>query len=123
MLLKDSLSPRREPGCRIGAFEESSAQLDSAGRPRALVLRHTSRFLGIIIAMYYNDHAPPHFHAKYGDFRAAIAIDTGEVVEGRLPPRVLGLVQEWREYHRAELMEDWNLARDRKALKRIEPLE
>ena len=82
-----------------------------------------SRFLGIIIAMYYNDHASAHFHAKYGDFEAAIAIDTGEVVEGRLPPRVLGLVQEWCEYHRAERSEDWSLARERKALKRIEPLE
>lgn len=77
----------------------------------------------IIIAMYYNDHVPPHFHARYGDFEAIIAIDTGEVVEGRLPPRVLGLVQEWREYHRTELIEDWTLARERKALKRIKPLE
>jgi len=50
-------------------------------------LPEISRFLGIIIAMYYNDHAPPHFHARYGDFEAVIAIDTGEVVEGRLPPR------------------------------------
>lgn len=82
-----------------------------------------SRFLGIIIAMYYNDHAPPHFHAKYGDHVAAIAIDSGEIIEGRLPPRVLGLVQEWREYHRTELTEDWNLARERRALKQIEPLE
>lgn len=46
-----------------------------------------------------------------------------EIVEGRLPPRVLGLVQEWREHHRSELTEDWNLARERKALKRIDPLE
>jgi hypothetical protein len=66
---------------------------------------------------------PPHFHAKYGDFEAVITIDSGEIVEGRLPPRVLGLVQEWREYHRTELAEDWNLARERKALKRIKPLE
>jgi len=51
-----------------------------------------SRFLGIIIVMYYNDHAPPHFHAKYGDFEAVIAIESGEIVEGRLPPRVFGLV-------------------------------
>jgi hypothetical protein len=56
-------------------------------------------------------------------FEAVVAIDTGEVVEGRLPPRVLGLVQEWREYHRTELKEDWDLARERKALKRIDPLE
>lgn len=46
-----------------------------------------SRFLGIVIAMFYNDHNPPHFHAKYGDFKAVIAIETGEVIEGRLPPR------------------------------------
>lgn len=52
-----------------------------------------------------------------------IAIDTGEVVEGRLPPRVLGLVQEWREYHKTELTDDWGLARDRKALRKIESLE
>ena len=82
-----------------------------------------SRFLGIIIAMYYNDHAPPHFHAKYGDLEAVIAIDNGEVVQGRLPHRVLGLVQEWRVFHKAELAEDWELARERKALKRIDPLE
>ena len=82
-----------------------------------------SRFLGIIIAMYYNDHAPPHFHAKYGDFEAAIGIETGEVIEGRLPPRVLGLVQEWRELHKTALLEDWGLARERRALKRIAPLE
>ena len=82
-----------------------------------------SRFLGIIIAMYYNDPAPPHFHAKYGEFEAVIAIDNGEIVEGRLPPRVLGLVQEWREHHQADLAEDWKLARERKALKPIEPLE
>lgn len=69
------------------------------------------------------DHTPPHFHAKYGDFEAVIAIDTGEVVEGRLPPRVLGLAQEWRECHRADLTEGWNPARERKALKRIKPLE
>ena len=73
--------------------------------------------------MYYKDHPPPHFHARYGDFEAVIAIESGEVLGGRLPPRVLGLVQEWREYHRMELTEDWQLARERKALKQIEPLE
>lgn len=82
-----------------------------------------SRFLGFIIAMYYYDHAPPHFHARYGEFEAVIAIETGEVIEGGLPPRALGLVQEWREYHRVELNGDWNLAWERKALNRIDPLE
>ena len=82
-----------------------------------------SRFLGIIIAMYYNDHQPAHFHAKYGSFEALIEIETGDVVRGHLPPRVLGLVQEWRELHTRELREDWSLAEDRKPLRRIEPLE
>ncbi len=82
-----------------------------------------SRFLGIVIAMYYNDHGPPHFHARYGEHEAAIAIASGEVIDGRLPPRALGLVQEWRERHREELIEDWRLARERRALNRIEPLE
>ena len=59
-----------------------------------------SRFLGIIIAMYYNDHAPPHFHARYGEFEAVIAIATGDVVAGSLPRRALALVREWRELHR-----------------------
>jgi hypothetical protein len=65
-------------------------------------LPEISRFLGIIIAMYYSDHVPPHFHARYGDLEAVIAIVTGEVIEGRLPPRVLGLVQEWRELRKSE---------------------
>ena len=55
-----------------------------------------SRFFGIIIAMYYNDHAPPHFHAKYGGGQVSIRIDTGEVLEGDLGPRALRLVEEWR---------------------------
>ena len=73
--------------------------------------------------MYYNDHAPPHFHARYGELEGVIGIDTGEILEGNLPPRVYSLVQEWRRTHRAELSEDWKLARERKALKRIAPLE
>ncbi len=82
-----------------------------------------SRFLGIIIAMYYNDHVPPHFHAKYGGHEALIGIESGEVLAGQLPPRVLGLVEEWRELHRAELVEDWALAESRKPLRKIDPLE
>lgn len=82
-----------------------------------------SRFFGIVIAMYYNDHSPSHFHAKYGEYEAVIAITSGEVIDGRLPPRALGLVQEWRERHRNELMEDWSLAREHRALNPIAPLE
>jgi hypothetical protein len=81
-----------------------------------------SRFLGIVIAMYYNDHAPPHFHAKYGDFEITVEIATG-TVNGNFPKRALKLVDEWRELHRAELQADWELARARRPLTRIAPLE
>ncbi len=82
-----------------------------------------SRFFGIIVAMYYNDHAPAHFHAKYGGHDIAVAIATGEILAGRLAPRALGLVQEWRELHKDALMNDWSLAQARKPLEKIEPLE
>ncbi|MEQ8765466.1 MAG: DUF4160 domain-containing protein [Planctomycetota bacterium] len=81
-----------------------------------------SRFLGIVIAMYYNDHAPPHFHARYGAFEITVSIADG-VVEGRFPRRALNLVLEWYSLHQAELLEDWDLARERKPLHRIDPLE
>ena len=81
-----------------------------------------SRFFGIIIAMYYNDHAPPHFHVRYGTERALIAIDTLIVLEGKLSPRALGLVMEWASSHQTELLVDWNLARGQAPLKPIEPL-
>ena len=82
-----------------------------------------SRFLGIIIAMYFDEHNPPHFHARYGSERAEIVIDSLAVLAGRLPPRVLGLVMEWAALHRQELMEDWELARQDATLKKIPPLE
>jgi uncharacterized protein DUF4160 len=86
-------------------------------------LPELSRFFGIIIAMYYNDHAPPHFHAKYGDDQASIRIDNGDILEGTLGPRAKRLVEEWRVLHESELAADWELARTRQPLNRIEPLE
>ena len=82
-----------------------------------------SRFFGIIITMNYNDHVPPHFHARYGGDQAIITIETLRVLGGRLSPRVMGLVVEWALQHRDELMEDWRLARESAPLKRIAPLE
>lgn len=82
-----------------------------------------SRFLGIVIAMYYNDHAPPHFHARYGGSEIRVNIETGEILSGKFPRRAQNLVLEWFELHRAELLEDWKLAENRKPLKKIEPLE
>ena len=81
-----------------------------------------SRFLGVIITMYYNDHPPPHFHAKYGDYEAVVDIQDG-VVEGRFPRRALRVVLEWYEIHMGELMDDWLLKEQRRPLMKIEPLE
>ena len=82
-----------------------------------------SRFFGIIVSMNYNDHAPSHFHVRYAGQYATVAILPLRILEGRLPPRVLGIVMEWAALHQVELLEDWNLARRRRPLKRIAPLE
>jgi hypothetical protein len=85
-------------------------------------LPEISRFLGIIIVIYYRDHRPPHFHAKYGSYEVIIDIETG-VVEGRFPRRALRLALEWYDMHKEELLEDWLLAEQRMPLKAIAPLE
>lgn len=81
-----------------------------------------SRFLGIVIYMFWNDHAPPHFHAKYGRYEISVNILTG-VVEGAFPRRALRHVIDWYELHQAELLEDWDLCSASKSPKLIEPLE
>ena len=81
-----------------------------------------SRFFGIIIFIFWREHQPPHFHAKYGDDEVIVEIQTGEVT-GIISQRVLNMVQEWRELHKDELVADWKLAEENKPLKRIEPLE
>lgn len=81
-----------------------------------------SRFLGIVIRMFYRDHAPPHFHAEYGEHEITVDIESGDV-NGRFPRRALAAVLEWNELHRDELMADWQLAREEQALNRIAPLE
>ena len=82
-----------------------------------------SRFLGIVIKLFYEDHNPPHFHAEYGESMALIDIRTLTVFSGRLPPRVLGLVIEWATLHQRELLDDWERARAREVLQKIAPLE
>lgn len=81
-----------------------------------------SRFLGIIIAMYYRDHGPPHFHALYGDYQVTVEIETG-VVTGRFSKRALALVLEWNELHEMELLANWQLAAKHQPLRKIAPLE
>lgn len=82
-----------------------------------------SRFYGIIISMYYDDHSPPHFHARYGGHKAAVEIASLRVLEGKLPPRVLGLVVEWAFQHQPELMDNWEAARSGRPLQKIRPLQ
>ena len=72
--------------------------------------------------MYYRDHAPPHFHAEYGEFEITVEIDTG-IVSGQFPRRALKAVLEWYELHKEELLRDWKLAEQHKPLNTIEPLE
>ena len=81
-----------------------------------------SRFFGIIIKMFFDDHNPPHFHASYGEYEALIEIHTLSVFAGSLPPRALGLVIEWATLHRDELLDNWNLAQAQQSPIRIEPL-
>ena len=81
-----------------------------------------SRFLGIIIAMFYQDHVPPHIHAKYGEFEITVTIESGSVA-GQFPKRALTHVLEWHGLHKSELLENWKLAEERKPLKQIPPLE
>lgn len=79
-------------------------------------------FYGILIKMYWNDHAPPHFHVEYGEYRAQYAIETLELMKGALPRRAHGLILEWAATHRAELLEDWQLCEAKQHPKQISPL-
>jgi len=82
-----------------------------------------SRFFGIIIAFYWEDHLPPHFHAKYSGDEAMIEIQSGGVLRGSLPRRALSMVEEWRTLHVRELLENWERAQGRRPLFYIDPLE
>ena len=81
------------------------------------------RFFGIVIAMYYNEHVPPHFHAKYSGQRAAFSIPELQIIEGSLPRRAISLVLEWAFIHRNELMENWLRATRHEDLLEIKPLD
>lgn len=82
-----------------------------------------SRFLGIIIKMFFDDHNPPHFHAEFQDYKAIIEIQSAELMEGYLPPKQLKLVQAWAILHEEELMQNFiNLGKDFKSWNKIDPL-
>ena len=77
-----------------------------------------SRFLGVVISMYFDENNSPHFHVKYNEFRAVLSIRECNVLEGVLPGRVRGFVAEWAELHQAELLSMW----DSKVFHKVDPL-
>ena len=81
-----------------------------------------SRFFGMVIAMYFDDHAPPHFHVAHGDERAQVRIDPPGLLNGSLSPRALALVIEWAALRRPELLANWERVQARQAATKIEPL-
>ena len=91
--------------------------------PRLAVEMPTiSEFYGLIIRMYWNDHAPAHFHATYAEHEAQYDIATLEIIRGKLPRRAHALVLEWATLNRSALMEDWQLCMSRQTPKKISPL-
>lgn len=81
-----------------------------------------SLFYGISIYMYFEDHNPPHFHAKYAEFEIVIKISDLSVLHGYMPARALGLIIEWASLHKEELLEDWTLLTNEQLPRKIEPL-
>ena len=81
-----------------------------------------SEFYGIIIEMYWSDHNPPHFHARYGEHRTEIDIHSLGILQGKLPPKAMSLVAEWATLHQSELLAQWERARNHEPLEKIEPL-
>ena len=82
-----------------------------------------SRFFGIVIKMYFDEHNPPHFHAGYGEYEALVNINTMAIIAGGLPSRALGLVIEWASMHQDELKREWEKARNMETLGKIPPLK
>lgn len=82
-----------------------------------------SMFYGILIQMYWDEHAPPHFHAIYGEFKATVDIHRLAISEGDLPRRASSLVLDWAELHQAALLVDWDLCQTKQQPNPIAPLK
>jgi len=81
-----------------------------------------SRFLGIVIYMYFNEHNPPHFHAEYNEFKVSISIRDLRVMEGKMPAKVMGLIIEWAQENQNELLANWNTIQKEGKYHKIKPL-
>lgn len=77
-----------------------------------------TRFLGIVITMYFDEHNPPHFHIKYNEYRASMNIQNLNIIAGNVPAKVRGLVEEWAEINQGELLKMW----DTKDFHHLKPL-
>ncbi|MGA2654613.1 MAG: DUF4160 domain-containing protein [Gammaproteobacteria bacterium] len=82
-----------------------------------------SMFYGIIVSMFYADHAPPHIHVQYAEFKGIIDIEKLAIIKGNLPRRALELTIDWTELHQSELLTDWYLCQKNQAPNKIEPLK
>jgi len=82
-----------------------------------------SMFYGILIKMFFDDHAPPHFHAEYGEYELVITISPVKIIKGDAPKRVKSMVLEWTALHQEELLQDWELCKNMQPPVPIEPLE
>lgn len=82
-----------------------------------------SMFYGILVQMFWNEHSPPHFHARYEKYKVAISINTLEVLNGKMPRRALSLILEWASMNREKLLEDWELCQQNQTPKKIAPLK
>lgn len=81
-----------------------------------------SRFYGVSILMFIDDHKPPHIHVRYAGYRTTITIDN-YIVEGRIPGRVLNMVFQWMDEHKEELIENWNRLKNSKDPNPVAPFE
>lgn len=80
-------------------------------------------FLGMLIRVFHSDHPPPHIHVEYGEFGAIVEIQTGRILKGKLPPRVLRLLREWLKGKRKEILAAWKEAQEHKIPRKIKAIE
>ena len=114
---------------QLGYDRQCSVSIDAEAKSQPVrMVRHDRRvpriseFYGIVIEMYFADHPPAHFHARYSGDEALIVIETGEVFAGSLPSRALRLVREWLDLHRDELVANWERASAGQPTERVAPL-
>jgi hypothetical protein len=123
--LRRPANPGRERGGRLStrAIPVERGARGVRSDPHDRDVPTVSRFHGIVIAMFFDDHGYPHFHARHAAGEAKVRIDNLEVIDSELPRRQLRLVLAWAELHQEELAENWRRARAGETLKQIEPLQ